>query len=200
MTSPASADPNAGLPTGTQVKALLAPASWFPRGFKLDPKSSVHTGDSYQSTSPSGVRACHRLGATAWVQLGGGGAVSFAENVYFNQNAGQYFQEIDAYQGSTAQDVMGKLRQVAARCRSFHDAQTSSTVTVTRKTGPQLGDDALTIRLQDPRWLGDITLEAVRVGHAVATVYFSAASGTGKAEATKLAAVLTANLQSGTRS
>jgi len=177
------------------LKALLAPASWFPQGFKLDPQSSVHTGNHYQSTSPSGVRKCSRLGATAWVQLGNGGAVSFAQNVYFNQNAGQYSQEIDVYQGSTAQDVMAKLSQVAARCQSFHDAQTSSTVTVRRQTGPRLGDDALTIRLQNPRWLGDITLEAVRVGHAVATVYFSAASGTGKAQATKLAAVLTANLQ-----
>ena len=116
-------------------------------------------------------------------------------DVYFNQNAGQYSQEINVYQGSTAQDVMAKLRQAAARCRSFHDAQTSSTVTVTRKAGPQLGDDALTIRLRNPRWLGGMTLEAVRVGHAVATVYFSAASGTGEAQATKLAALLTANLQ-----
>jgi hypothetical protein len=175
--------------------ALLAPAAWFPRGFKIDPQSSVNTGDNYQPTAPPGVRKCSRLQATSWVQLGNGGAVSFAQNVYFNQNAGQYSQEIDVYQGSTAQDVMAKLRQVAARCRSFHDAQTSSTVTVTRKTGPQLGDDALTISLQNPRWLGDLTLQAVRVGHAVATVYFSAASGTGKAQATRLAAVLTANLQ-----
>ena len=45
------------------------------------------------------------------------------------------------------------------------------------------------------RWLGGMTLEAVRVGHTVATVYFSAASGTGEAQATKLAALLTANLQ-----
>ena len=195
MTSSARVDPNAGLPTGTQVKALLAPASWFPRGFKIDPQSSVNTGSNYQPTTPTGVRKCSRLHATAWVQLGNGGAVSFAQNVYFNQNAGQYSQEINVYQGSTAQDVMAKLRQAAARCRSFHDAQTSSTVTVTRKTGPQLGDDALTIRLRNPRWLGGMTLEAVRVGHAVATVYFSAASGTGEAQATKLAAVLTANLQ-----
>jgi len=149
-TSPTPADPNAGLPTGTQLNALLAPASWFPRGFKLDPQSSVNTGNNYQSTAPPGVRKCRRLGATAWVQLGNGGAVSFAENVYFNQNAGQYFQEIDVYQRSTAQNVMAKLRQVAARCRSFHDAQTSSTVT---------------------------------------------ARGTSEAQATKLAAVLTANLQ-----
>jgi hypothetical protein len=195
MTSSDPADPTAGLPTGTQLQALLAPASWFPRGFKIDPQSSVNTGSSYQPTAPPGVRKCSRLHATGWVELGNGGAVSFAQNVYFNQNAGQYGQEINAYQGSTAEDVMAKLRQVAARCRGFHDAQTSSTVTVTRQTGPQLGDEALTIRLQNPRWLGGMTLEAVRVGHAVATVYFSAARGTGEAQATKLATVLTTNLQ-----
>src|SRR5215469_1144413 len=117
-TSSAPADPNAGLPTGTQLKALLAPAAWFPRGFKIDPQSSVNTGSDYQPTAPPGVRKCSRLHATGWVQLGNGGAVSFAQNVYFNQNAGQYGQEIDVYQGSTAQDVMAELHHVAARCRS----------------------------------------------------------------------------------
>jgi hypothetical protein len=194
-TSPAPADPNAGLPTGTQLKALLALASWFPRGFKIDPQGSVDTGDYYQPATPSGALECSRLDATGWVQLGNGDAVSFAQNDYLDQNAGQYAQEIDIYQGSTAQNVMAKLRQVAASCRGFHDAQTSSTVTVRLETGPRLGDDALTIRLQDPRWLGGTTLEAVRVGHAVATVYFSAVGGTGQAQATRLAAVLTANLQ-----
>jgi hypothetical protein len=142
-----------------------------------------------------GALECSKLDGTSWVQLGNGSAVSFAQNDYLDQNAGQYAQEIDVYQGSAAQDVMAKLRQVAASCRSFHEAQTSSTVTVTLETGPRLGDDALTVRLKDPRWLGGSTLEAVRVGHAVATVYFSAVGGTGQAQATRLAAVLTANLQ-----
>ena len=86
MTSSAPANPNAGLPTRTQLKALLAPASWFPQGFKLDPQSSVNTGSNYQPTAPPGVRKCSRLHATGWVQLGNGGAVSFAQNVYLNQN------------------------------------------------------------------------------------------------------------------
>lgn len=180
---------------GAQLKALLAPASWFPRGFKIDQQGSVDTGNYYQPATPPGALECSRLDGTSWVQLGNGGAVSFAQNDYLDQNAGQYAQEIDVYQGSTAQDVMAKLRHAAASCRGFHDAQTSSTVTVTLEAGPRLGDDALTIRLQDPRWLGGTTLEAVRVGHAVATVYFSAVGGTGQAQATTLAAVLTANLQ-----
>jgi hypothetical protein len=195
VTSSASANPNAGLPTGTQLKALLVPASWFPPGFTLDRQGSVDTGGYYQPVTPPGPLKCKRLGGTSWVTLGDAGAVSFAQNDYLNQNAGQYAQEIDVYQGTTAQQVMAKLRQVVVRCAHFHDAQTSSTVAVTLRKGPQLGDDALTIRLQDPRWSGDDTLEAVRVGHAVISVYFSGVRGTGQAQATKLAAAVTANVQ-----
>ena len=194
-TSPAPVDPNAGLLTGTQLKALLAPASWFPRGFTLDPQGSVDTGNYHQPVSPPGPLECSRLNDTGWVELGNGGAVSFAENDYIDQNTGQYAQQIDVYQGTTAEQVMANLRKAAARCQSFRDSQTSSTVTVKLMKGPRLGDDALTIGLQDPAWEGDDTHEAVRVGTAVVTVYFSAASGTSQAHATKLAAVLTANLK-----
>jgi len=194
-TSSAPANPNAGLLTGTQLKPLLAPASWFPRGFTLDSSNSVDTGNYYQPVSPPGPLKCDRLNGTSWVDLGNGGAVSFAQNDYLDTSIGQYAQEIDVYQGTTAQDVIAHLRKVVASCRSFHDSQTSSTVTVTMRNGPQLGDDALTITLQDPRWGGDVTLEAVRVGTAVITVYFSAASGTSQAQATRLAAVVTANLK-----
>lgn len=194
-TSSAPVNPNAGLLTGTQLKPLLAPASWFPRGFTLDPSGSVDTGGYYQPTSPPGPLKCNRLNGTSWVDLGNGGAVSFAQNDYLDPSIGQYAQEIDVYQDTTAQDVMAQLRKVVASCQSFHDSQTSSTVTVTMRKGPQLGDDAFTIRLQDPRWGGDVTLEAVRIGTAVVTVYFSAASGTSQAQATRLAAVVTANLK-----
>jgi hypothetical protein len=194
LTSSAPVNPNEGLLTGTQLKPLLAPASWFPRGFTLDPSGSVDTGDYYQPVSPPGPLKCDRLNGTGWVDLGNGGAVSFAQNDYLDPSIGQYAQEIDVYQGTTAQDVMAQLRKVVARCRSFHDSQTSSTVIVTMSNGPQLGADALTIRLQDPRWGGDVTLEAVRVGTAVITAYFSAATGTSRAQATRLAAVVTSNL------
>ena len=194
-TSSAPVNPNAGLLTGTQLKPLLAPTSWFPQGFTLDSSNSVDTGNYYQPVSPPGPLKCDRLNGTSWVDLGNGGAVSFAQNDYLDTSIGQYAQEIDVYQGTTAQDVMAHLRKVVASCRSFHDSQTSSTVTVTMRNGPQLGDDALTITLMDPRWGGDVTLEAVRVGTAVITVYFSAAAGTSQAQATRLAAVVTANLK-----
>jgi hypothetical protein len=193
--SATTANPNAGLMTGTQLKAVLAPAAWFPLGFTLDSTGSVDTGSSYQPTTPPGALPCSRLSGTSWVLLGNGGAVSFAQNDYLDQNAGQYAQEIDVYQGTTAEAVMARLRTVAVRCKSFHDAQTSSTVTANLISGPRIGDDALTIRLTDPRWGGDETLEAVRVGSAVITVYFSASSGTGQYGATHLAREVTARLK-----
>src|SRR5215468_10055483 len=68
MTSSAPANPNAGLPTGTQLKALLAPASWFPRGFKIDPaKFRPHREqlpvDCAARRAEVQKAACHRLGS-----------------------------------------------------------------------------------------------------------------------------------------
>jgi hypothetical protein len=195
-TSPSAANPDAGLLTGTQLKARLAPASWFPAGFTLLPHNSIDTGNFYQPPFPPGPLTCRRLDSTSWVPLANLGPVSFAQNAYIDTNIGEYAQELDVFQGTTAQRVMANLSKVAtARCRHFNDPQTSSTVTVELRKGPHLGDDALTIRLHDPRWTGDATLEAVRVGGAVATVYFSALSGTGQAQATKLAALISANLK-----
>lgn len=195
-TSATPANPNAGLLTGTQLKALLAPASWFPPGFKLDPNGSADTGGSFQPPSPPGTLKCARLDATSWVELSGVGGVSFAQNDYVNRSTSeQYAQEIDVYRGTGAQGVMAGLRKLASTCPHFRDAQTSSTVTVKLKQGPNLGDDALTFLLKSPRWAGGTTLEAVRVGTAVVSVFFSAGSGTGKTQATKLATLVTANLK-----
>ena len=44
-------------------------------------------------------------------------------NDYLDPSIGQYAQEIDVYQGTTAKDVMAQLRKVVASCRSFHDSQ-----------------------------------------------------------------------------
>jgi hypothetical protein len=196
-TSSAAAAPNAGLLKGTQLKALLAPVSWFPSGFTADPTGSVNTGDTYQEPSPTtGPPDCTKLDGTAWVDLSGVGSVSFAQNDFIDQSTSeQYAQEIDVYQGTSAQEAMAGLRKLAGTCPTFHDAQTSSTVTVKLMNGPALGDDALTFTLDSPMWGGGLTLEAVRVGTAVATVLYSAASGSATTQATRLAAAVTANLK-----
>ncbi len=196
--SPASspaASPSASPLNGTQLKRLLAPASWFPPGFKADPGGSVDTGTSDFAAPPPAHLPCRRLGGTGWIDMSGVTAVSFAQSDYINQSTGQYAQEIDTYHGTGAQAAMAGLRALRGTCHGFRDPQLGGTVTVKFRKGPQLGDDALAISLTDPRWAGATTMEAVRVGDAVITVYYSSATGSGKAQATKLATLLTANLQ-----
>jgi hypothetical protein len=78
---------------------------------------------------------------------------------------------------------MAALRKVPARCPRFEDSQTSSTVTVRLGKGAAIGDDSLSFTLTDPRWQGGSTLEAVRIGTTVVTVFYSANSGTGAPQA-----------------
>jgi hypothetical protein len=196
-TSPASANPDAGLLTGTQLNAMLAPASWFPAGYTADPTGTRNTGSSYEPPTASGSLPCSRLDATAWIDLARIGPVSFAQNDYIdNDTSEEYAQEIDVFQGSGAQQAMTALRNLASTCPSFKDTQTSSTVTVQLRSGPALGDDGLTLLLSDPAWQAGTALEAVRVGSAVITVLYSGASGTGVAQATTLASLLATNVKS----
>jgi hypothetical protein len=195
--TPAAADPDAGLLTGAELKSMLAPGSWFPAGFTADPTGSVNTGSSYQQPSPAAAGApdCQRLDGTAWVVLGGVGSVSFAQDDYIDQSTSeQYAQEIDVFTGTGAQQVMTGLRNLSHTCPSFQDQQTSSTVSVKLRKGPRLGEDALTFLLDSPRWQGGTALEAVRIGSAVITVLYSADSGTGRAQATRLASAIAAKL------
>lgn len=197
--SPASAspkNPDAGLLTGSQLKSKLEPASWFPAGFTFDTQGAVDSGLAYQQPSAAaGAPDCKNLNATAWIGLADIGSVSFAENDYLDQDTSeQYAQEIDVYQGTGAETAMTDLRKLARTCPSFTDSQTSSTVTVTLLPGPKLGDDSLRFKLSSPRWAGDTALEAVRVGTAIVTILYSAADGTGVAQATRLATAVTGNL------
>jgi hypothetical protein len=197
--SSSTADPDAGLLTGTQMNAALRPASFFPPGFTLDPSGSVNTGPGFQPASPAtGVAACTRLGDTSWVDMAGPGPVAFAQNDYINNRTREEdAQEIDAYPGTQAQAVMAGLRKVAQRCPSFPVSQVSSPVTVKLLSGPALGDDALTILLSNPQFAGGTALEAVRVGTSVITVLCSVNSGTGLSQATALATAITASVKAG---
>jgi hypothetical protein len=192
-----AANPDAGLLTGSQLQGMLAPSSWFPPGFTLDSTNSVNTGSTYEPASPkAGAPDCARLSATGWIGLAGPGPVSFAQNDYINQDTTEeYAQEIDVYPGVSAQTAMAGLRKLATTCPHFDDTQTHSTVTVKLRKGPRLGDDSLTFRLDSPRWQGGTSLEAVRVGTAIITVVYSGASGTGTAQATKLATAITKKLE-----
>lgn len=192
--SPASANPDAGLLTGTQLTGILAPASWFPGGYAVDPSGSRNTGSEYVLPTAPGSLPCSRLDGTAWIDLARVGPVSFAQADYLDASTSEeYAQEIDVFPGDGGQQAMTALRKLASTCPSFRDSQTSSTVTVQLRTGPSLGDDALTFLLSSPGWQGGTALEAVRVRSAVITVLYSGSSGTGVTQATSLASLLTAN-------
>jgi hypothetical protein len=199
--SSASANPDAGMFTGTQLKSMLQPASFFPSGFTRDPSGSVNTGDTYQPATPPGKLPCSRLDSTDWVDLSGIGSVSFAQSDFINKSTSEeYAQEIDEYQGAGAKDVMAALRKLPARCRTFSDQQTSSTVTVKLRKGPSLGDDSLSFTLTSPRWLGGTTLDAVRIGTAVITVLYSSGNGTGATRANALTRLVAGKLRQKTLS
>lgn len=194
--SPSATDPNAGLPNGTQLKADLVSAG-IPKGYALDASGSVDSGADFQApAAPTVATGCSSLEGTSWVNVADLGSVSFAQNDYIDKNTSEEFaQEVDAFQGTTAQEVMTALSKIAVKCPSFKDSQTSSTVKVSATAESSPGDGAVVIKLSDPRWEGGMTLEAVRVGHSVVTVLSSANSGSAalaKSMASQIAAKLAA--------
>ncbi|OKI20140.1 hypothetical protein [Streptomyces sp. CB03911] len=196
--TPAAADPNAGLLTGTQLKALLAPAAAFATGFAIDAASTRDTGDTYQLPAVTEVPTpdCTRLGGTSWTEITGIAGVSFAENAYIDKNASaESAQEIDVYRAETARTVVGALGKLSLACPSYTDPQTNGKVTVAEKALPAVGDEAYVITLTSPAWKGGTTLVAARVGTAVVTVLASSGTDKGTATATQLAGQLATGLK-----
>lgn len=192
-------DPDAGLPTGTQLKKALAPASYFPAGFAADPSLARDTGDTYQApaTKSAAKPHCAGLGATSWISLTGVEGVSFAQDSHIDKNtSAELDQEIDVYRGTTAADVMKDMAKVVSACPSYTDSDTHSTVKVTGTSTTGLGDDAFTITLTDSAWQSGTTLIAARAGTAVVSVLSTDGSDNGAASAKKLAEHVLASVKS----
>jgi hypothetical protein len=203
-TSPAAAaatttaDPNTGLLTGTELKAALAPASYFPSGYSSNASSTRDTGASFQVPSVSAPASpdCTLFGSNGILTITGVSPVSFAQGDFIDSaSSGEYAQEIDVFQGTAAQTDMTALAQAGKSCPTYQDSQTSSTAKVTDTTTTVAGDPALVFTSTDPAWSGGLTIEAVQAGHAVVTVMVSDnATDNGAPEATKLATTIVANL------
>ncbi|MEV5440237.1 hypothetical protein AB0K80_30150 [Streptomyces sp. NPDC052682] len=191
-------DPNAGLLTGTQLKAALAPASAFPAGFAADASAARDTGDTYQApaTKSAAKPRCADLGATSWISLTGIEGVSFAQNSYVNKDtSAELDQEIDVYRGTTAKDVMKGLAKVVAACPTYTDSDTHSAVKVTGASTAGLGDEAYTITLTNSAWENGTTLIAARLGTAVVSVLSTDGRDNGAASAKKLAEKVLTSLE-----
>jgi len=192
-------DPNAGLPTGTQLKKALAPASAFPAGLTIEADGSSDNGGTL--LSPSGKKSakpdCTRLEATSWIQVSGyKGGVSFAQNDYASKDKTQEVaQEIDSFQGTTAASVMKALQTVATDCATFTDTDAHAKVKVTGKSTAGLGDEAYTMTLTSGTWENGTTLIAARSGNSVVTVLSTAGSDNGAASAKKVTTTILAALK-----
>ncbi|MGW2568257.1 hypothetical protein [Streptomyces sp. NPDC001537] len=192
-------DPNASLPTGTQLKKALAPASAFPAGLTIEADGSSDTGGTLLSPSAkkSGKPDCTRLEGTSWIQVSGyKGGLSFAQNDYASKDKTQEVaQEIDTFQGTTAAAVMKSLQSVAAECATFTDTDTHAKVKVTGKSTTGLGDEAYTMTLTSGTWENGTTLIAARSGNSVVTVLSTAGSDNGAASAKKVTTTVLAALK-----
>jgi hypothetical protein len=191
-----SANSSAGLLTGSRLKTALV-TTGIPSGYAANSSATLDSGSDYQTPGASATASpkCVNLEATSWVNLAGYESVSFAQNDYVNNGSSEEFaQEVDAYEGSTAQTVLANLAKMAATCPSFTDSGTSSTVKVAVATGTSLGDGTVTITLTDPSWSSSETLVAVRVGQNVISV-LNSATGNSATYANTLASAITAGVK-----
>jgi hypothetical protein len=196
--APPAANPNAGLLTGTQLKGLLEPRAYFPRGYARDPVGTRDTGSGYQQPVATDVAKpeCRLLGATSWTSITGVSGVSFAENAYLDKaNSSEIAQEIDVYRGTTSRDVMRKLGAVGTACRWYTDPQTGRRATVSEQASRRFAEGGYVITVTDPAWRSGTTLVAARAGAAVVTVLSTDGAGNGHASAMRLASQLVAVLQ-----
>ncbi|MER6122736.1 hypothetical protein ABT173_08585 [Streptomyces sp. NPDC001795] len=195
----ASQDPNAGLPTGTQLKKALAPASFFATGFAVDPSGARDSGGTYTepSSAPASAKPdCEKLGQTSWISITGVSGVSFAQNDYVSKNTSEDIaQEIDTFRGTTAATVLKDLERVASACATFTDSQTHTKVKVAGRATSGLGDSAYTVTLTDSAWENGTTLIAARVGPNVVSVMSTDGHDNGAATAKKLTEQIVASLK-----
>lgn len=197
-THPTAAAPKQ--PTGTQLKALLAPASFFPAGFT--PVATADSRDQVQTqTTPAPPNPdCTLLGGTGWFAVTGlntgKNSVSFAQAAYLNNaNQTEQDQQVFAYSGNGAATQLDAVGKLATLCPHYSDAATHSTVKVTEHAIGGLGDGAYTIRLTDSAWKTGSTLQAIRVGNADLFVYSTSGADNGATDATKLSTYLVHKLQ-----
>jgi hypothetical protein len=191
-----SANPDAGLLTGSRLKTSLV-TTGLPSGYTADSSATLDSGSSYldPSATSTAKTSCANLESTGWVNLSGEQSVSFAQNDYVDNSSSEEFaQEVDAYEGSTAQTVMANLAKMGTTCPSFTDSGTSSTVKVAVATGSSIGDGTVTITLTDSSWSSSETLVAVRVGHNVVTV-LNSATGNSATYANTLATAIAASVK-----
>ncbi|MDH6109278.1 hypothetical protein P3T36_000050 [Kitasatospora sp. MAP12-15] len=176
-----------GLPNGNKLNAMLLPAAAIPSQLKIDASGTRSTGDGFNpplspSAAPAG-HVCDALNASNWVDAAGIASASFAQNDYTDDSQDMFAQELDAFRGNEAQAVMAGLKQVLTTCHTYTRVQNGQnyTVTVTLKSLPGVGDEAIQAVATSPDLDGGQTMVAARVGSVVVTTYDNDQNSTGTA-------------------
>lgn len=194
--------PAAQQPTGTQLKGLLAPASFFPAGYAPLAAGTADSHDQFQTqTTPAPPKPdCALLGGTGWFTITGlntgKDSVSFAQAAYLDDaTKTEQDQQVFAYSGTGATTQLAAVGKLGKLCPSYTDSATHSKVKVTEHATSGLGDGGYTITLTDTAWKSGSTLAAVRVGNVDAFVYSTGGPADGATDATKLSTYLVKQLK-----
>ncbi len=193
-----SADPDAGLAIGTQLKAALAQQAYFPTGFAQDASATRDTGDTYQqqTTTAPAKPDCTLLGGTGWFTISGISGVSFAQASYVDKaTSAEQDEEIFAYSGDSATAELSAVGSIAKTCPTYTDAQTHSPVKVSEAASSGLGEAGYTITLTDSAWQSGSTLQASKVGSDIVFVYSTSGPKNGATDATKLSTYVVSKLK-----
>lgn len=194
----ASANPDAGIPTGATLKQLLLPVSVLPKGYKAQPSYTRDTGTTMEApTSAPATTDCTKLETTSWIGLTNVGPASFAQADFENSYQEEYNEEIDAFRGGDAQTVMSRIKNLVTKCATFKDNSggTAATFTVKTTTVPALGDDSFEVVVTSPAYQGGQTVVVSRVGNEVITSFYNVQSGDLGAPALGFDKTLVANVK-----
>lgn len=176
--SPAASSPSPAARKALDAKTLnsvLLPASDMPKGFTVYPQGTRYDGVALPEDTPSpvpGSQLCAILAQTAWIRAAGINTQDFAQSDYLNSGrTEEVAEEVDAFQGTDAQQAMTALWNAFGRCKSFTQSANGPTTTTylsrSRIGGQQDGIKAVEL---SPEYQGGETLVAIRVGYAIVTV------------------------------
>lgn len=194
-----SADSDAGLKTGIQLKAALLTRSDLPAGFKVVKAVTASSGKILDPTyAPHTMTAtsCNKLSLNIWINGAGIDSASFAQTGFTDTHRTQVDGNIDGFRGDDAQRVMTNLRTLFTLCASYTRGLGVRAVDVklVSRAGPKVGDDSVEARLTASLWRGDTTLVAVRAGKFVVTVLCASGQKDSRAKATKYARLMVKRL------
>ncbi|MFF3920604.1 hypothetical protein ACFYZB_45905 [Streptomyces sp. NPDC001852] len=194
----ASEDPDHGVWTGEDLKALLLPVGALPKGYKPDRDYTADSGTHFGATVKKPIsNNCTLLETNTWVDAAGIGIASYAQADFQKPSKEEYSEDIDSFRGTDAWTAMTRLRKYVASCATFKDSSGPAVATfkVATKAVPDLGDESFETVLSAAVYEGGQTIVVSRVGHDIVFSENSVYSSDRGALALGLARRLVANVR-----